>query len=177
MIEYAANLRAQITARQAQLRGMQSFAAASNPDLLRVQEELAALKGELARIERGEIEGAGQGPAIAGVPEAGLEYRRGLREVKYRESLLDLLTKQYELARVDEAKDVPIIQVMDRAIPPELKSWPHRAFLISSIGLFSLFLGVTVAFLTESFRNARDYPDFASRWEMLKIYVRIRRQS
>jgi uncharacterized protein involved in exopolysaccharide biosynthesis len=135
------------------------------------------LKSELARSERGKSEGAGQAPAIAGVPAASLEYQRGMREVKYRESLLDLLTKQYELARVDEAKDVPIIQVMDKAVPPEMKSRPHRAFLVGSIGFLSIFLAMILAFLLESFHNAREYPEFASRWEMLKIYLRMRRVS
>lgn len=177
MIEYASNLRAQITAKQAQLKAMESFATANNPDLLRAQEELTALRTELARSERGQIEGRGNSPAIASVPAAGLEYKRGLREVKYRESLLDLLTKQYELARVDEAKDVPIIQVMDKAIPPELKSRPHRLFLVASVALLSFFLAVIITFLRESFSNAREHPEFASRLDMLKIYLRLRRMS
>jgi hypothetical protein len=93
--------------------------------------ELASLRGQLSKLERG---GSGQRTGdpfipVANVPQAGLDYIRALREVKYHETLFEILAKQYEAARIDEAKEAPVIQVVDYAIPPEKKSGPHRALL------------------------------------------------
>jgi len=174
MIEYSAGLRAQVTAKEVEVQSMQAFATASNPDLVRAQEELSALRRQLALTERG-----GQGPQaqmpLASVPRLGLEYARGLREVKYRESLFEMLARQYEAARLDEAKDVALIQTLDKAVPPELKSWPHRGSLVVSVMLLAFFVASLVAFLLESFQTAREYPAFARRWTTLRIYFRWRR--
>jgi uncharacterized protein involved in exopolysaccharide biosynthesis len=66
----------------------------------------------------------------ADVPRAGLEYVRALRDLKYNETLFEMLSKQYEAARIDEAKDAPLIQVIDLAVPPERKSWPPRRLYV-----------------------------------------------
>lgn len=170
MIDYLSGLRAQITATEVRIQGMRSFATSANPDLVRDETQLKALRAELSAAERGQNK-PGQPPSAAKVPGVGLEYTRRLREVKYRESLFELLAKQYEAARVDEAKDVPTVQVLDAAIPPERKSWPHRGMLIVSVTLLAFFLGSFLAFLLESLRNAREYPEFASRWELLMIHL------
>jgi uncharacterized protein involved in exopolysaccharide biosynthesis len=64
---------------------------------------------------------------VVDVPKAGLDYLRALRDVKYHEALFEMLFKQYEAARIDEAKEAPVIQVVDYAVPPESKSGPPRA--------------------------------------------------
>lgn len=68
----------------------------------------------------------------AKVPELALEYVRKQREVKYHETLFELLAKQYESFRLDESHDAPILQVVDRAIIPDKKSGPHGVLLISA---------------------------------------------
>ena len=90
---------------------------------------------------------------VANVPEAGLEYIRALREVKYHDSLFEVLAKQYEAARIDEAKEAPVIQVVDPAVPPERKSGPHRAILSVLGAMMSAFSGAIFVFFTQS--NAR----------------------
>ncbi|XLM21261.1 hypothetical protein MKD33_03615, partial [Chromobacterium piscinae] len=74
---------------------------------------------------------------------------RKLRELKYQETIFELLSKQYEMAKIDEAKDSSLIQVLDTAVPPELKSKPKRS-LIVMLGLFGgLLIGILSALLRD----------------------------
>jgi uncharacterized protein involved in exopolysaccharide biosynthesis len=79
----------------------------------------------------------------------GTEYLRKLRQLKYNETIFELLSKQYELAKLDEAKDAVVIQVIDRAVPPERKSKPHRAQIVLLAMVTALFLSVLIALLLE----------------------------
>src|SRR5206468_1097545 len=122
MIEVTARLRAQISVKEVQIGAMRAFAAEGNPELQRTQQELEALRRELARIEGSSpVAAVGKGDASG---NSGLDNLGRLRDVKYYEFLYELLAKQYELAKIDEAKDATIIQVMDKAIEPDKKSKP-----------------------------------------------------
>src|SRR3989475_6097041 len=107
---------------------MRSFAAEGNPELQRTQEELQALNRELGRVEGSSPIAAMAGPGKS--DNSGLDNLSRLRDVKYYEFLYELLAKQYELAKIDEAKDATIIQVMDKAIEPDRKSKPKRALIV-----------------------------------------------
>ncbi|PTU66779.1 hypothetical protein DB032_18535 [Chromobacterium sp. Panama] len=148
-------LKASIAAKEVQLEALRSYATEQNPLYQRSRQELAGLKTQLAKLENG--------AAIAGdvmvptgkMPQSGLEYLRRLREVKYQETIFELLAKQYELARIDEAKDSSQIQILDSAAIPELRSKPIRS-LITVVGLFSgLVLGIALALLRERFQIAQ----------------------
>lgn len=134
----ASQLRAQIASREAVLQTLKMAATAQNPEVIRVQAELASLRQELARLQ-GNSGLEGGLIATSRVPETGLEYVRGLREVKYHETLLELLAKQFEAARLDEGRAGSVIQVVDKAIPPDQKSGPRRT-LIFVTGIFVGFL-------------------------------------
>src|SRR6266581_5095974 len=103
MIEVTARLRAQISVKEVQLGAMRTFAAEGNPELQRTQQELGALRRELSRIEGSSPIAAISGRDTAG--NSGLDNLGRLRDVKYYEFLYELLAKQYELAKIDEAKD------------------------------------------------------------------------
>lgn len=169
LLEGYAALRAQVTAKQVELASIRSFATPDNPDLIRVQHELEALQAQVTRFE--------QGPghydvALGRVPAAGLEYVRRLREVKYRETLLDLLTKQYEINRLDEAEGAAIVQFLDKAVTPEKRSWPPRMALVIAATLASFILAAGLAFFLEAWQKAREEPRFEEQWQMLKSYLR-----
>jgi uncharacterized protein involved in exopolysaccharide biosynthesis len=130
LVRSTAQLKAEILTREAQLAGLRTYVTDDNPRLQTVEHELAALRSELANMERGEhIEGTPEVP-VGKLPQAGLEYLRKYRDVKYHESLYEALAKQYEAARLDEAKASPMIQVIDNAVIPEKKSWPPRLLII-----------------------------------------------
>jgi uncharacterized protein involved in exopolysaccharide biosynthesis len=81
------------------------------------------------------------------LPEAGLINIRRLRDVKYRETLFELLAKQYELARSDEARNASIIQVLDKAVPPDKKAKPKRALMAIIMALMALLLTMIWVFV------------------------------
>lgn len=140
IIEAIAAMRAQITVKEVQIASMGSFATPGNPDLQRAQAELSQLRAQAAKLEQAE---GTKRPDIfipsSKVPEVGLEYVRRLREVKYQEFLFESLAKQFELARIEEAKDAVVIQVVDKAVPADKKHKPKRA-LIVLVATFVAFL-------------------------------------
>lgn len=139
MIEATARLRAQITFKEVQIGAMRTFAADLNPDLQLAQREVESMKRELVKIEG---TAGGKSPASAVTGQGG-ESLRLLRELKYREAIYEFLAKQYELTKIDEAKDASVIQVLDKAIIPDHRSGPKRKMIV----LVSVF----VAFLTAIF--------------------------
>ncbi len=169
MIEVTARLRAQISAKEVQLGAMRTFAAEGNPELQRTQQELEALKRETARIE-----GSSPLAAVGRVGEAsssGLDNLGRLRDVKYYEFLYELLAKQYELAKIDEAKDATVIQVIDKAIEPDRKSKPRRTQIVLISAIAALFVSILWAFGREAASRARADPQRASRLESLRDYL------
>src|SRR5438309_77290 len=150
MIEVTARLRAQVSVKEVQLGAMRAFATEGNPEVQRTQQELEALRRELGRIEGSSQSGpAGKADSAGGT---GLDSLGRLRNVKYYEFLYELLAKQYELAKIDEAKDAVVIQVVDVAIPPDRKSKPLRALIVVLVGLtvgFVMILWVLIKEWTE----------------------------
>ena len=135
MIRSASQLHAEILSKQAQIAGMSSYVADENPKFQGVQRELGALQKELNNLELGShIAGTPEVP-VGELPQAGLQYVRKYRDVKYHEGLYEILAKQYEAARLDEAKSAPLVQVIDRAVVPERKSWPPRTLLVTMVTL------------------------------------------
>jgi tyrosine-protein kinase Etk/Wzc len=116
-----ATLKAQVTAQEVKVASMRGFLTESSPELQRALAELAALRAQLHKQER-EDTGAADS-------EAGRDYVARYREFKYHETLFDLYSRQFELARVDEAREGAVVQVLDVAKAPERKSRPKRALI------------------------------------------------
>jgi uncharacterized protein involved in exopolysaccharide biosynthesis len=178
IIRSLAMLRAQIASREVEVNSMKTFATEENPVTIRAREEITALREQITKLENdprnpeiAETIGipAGQLPAV------GLEYARKLREVKYHETLFELLAKQYEAARIDEAKAAPVIQVVDRAIPPDKKSGPHRSWILVGFAFFGFFVGYVIAAVTRAFHRAAQVPEYAIKLTLLRDGFRFRR--
>jgi uncharacterized protein involved in exopolysaccharide biosynthesis len=171
IIEAAVKLRGAIAAKEVELQVMRLSATDRNPDVTRMEQELSGMRAELLRIE-GRSSGRGQLQIPGGsVPEAGVEYVRRLRNVKYAETIWELLTKQSEAGRLDEAKNAAVIQVIDVAIEPEKKSAPHRSWIIAIAALFGLFASAAWAVLAEAFAGMRSCPATNVRFGELKAAV------
>ena len=168
IVETTARLRGQITVKEVQIGAMRTFATDSNPDLQLAQKELEALKHELVRIEgpSGSKSGNAQANSGSGIDTLGL-----LRDVKYYETIYELLAKQFELAKIDEAKDSAVVQVMDKAIEPDRKSKPKRSLIVLVSALAALFIGIIWAFVREGTAKAKADPQQASRLLDLKRYL------
>ncbi len=171
-----ASLRAQITAKEVQLRALKAYATGQNPEVKKVQNELSALYGQLERLEADQ--GSARDPLNpeGGMPKARMEYVRLLREAKFNEYLYGLLQKQYEMAKLGEVKDAAVIQVIDTAVPPQVRFKPKRTLMVLLAAVLGFFLSVFAAFFLEFLENARRDPESAAKLEAFKRYARITRE-
>lgn len=165
------DLRAQEMSKEIEIESMRSFATAENPDLVRLENERDALRKQIAGMEKGQ-----GGPPVGDiplekVPEKALKYVDKLREVTYRNSLLQLMLKQYEIARVDEAKDSALIQVLDAAVPPERKSSPKRAIIVLFMTFLAFLVAVVWVYFKEAAQRAKGDPHYLERLQLLKFYL------
>jgi tyrosine-protein kinase Etk/Wzc len=152
LIESAAALRAQIAAKEVQIQGMQTYATGQNAQVVEAQQELDGLRAQLAKLG-----GRGDNPDSLIVPKgqmtaAGVEYIRRLRDVKYYETVFDILARQFEVAKLDEAREGATIQVIDPAIPPDKRSFPKRGLIVVA----ATFAGFIVAIFWVLWQAALD---------------------
>ena len=121
-----AQVRAQLAAKEVQLKVMKTYATANNPDAQRLEEEISGLKEQMGRFE---AKGGHNPDALMPtnrMPQVGTDYLRRMRELKFSEALYEILLKQFEVAKLDEARDATVIQVIEQAVPPEKKFKPKR---------------------------------------------------
>jgi tyrosine-protein kinase Etk/Wzc len=173
VMETVARLRAQVSTKEIELNSMKPFVTPNHPDFLRVSEELSSLRAELGKLENGRPNNPGAA-AAGSKDQAGLASIQLLRDLKYYQMLYELLAKQYEVARLDEAKDPSVIQVLDPAVDPERKFKPKRAVIVLSAGAAALFLAIFLAFAAEAKRRALASSGAARQWDELKRHLRFR---
>jgi tyrosine-protein kinase Etk/Wzc len=171
IIEAVVKLRALMAAKEVELHAMRLFSTEHNPDVMLGEQQLSGLRAQLALLER---QSGGPGNVqvpVGNVPEAGLQYVRKVRDVKYAETIFDMLAKQYEAARLDEAKTAAIIQVLDPAIEPDRKSSPPRTLIIVIVTLLGFFGSAGYILLAEALSRVRLNPDVNARLTTLKTTV------
>jgi tyrosine-protein kinase Etk/Wzc len=153
LIRSSAQLRAEVSSREVQLQTLRSYATDQNPQIQVIQQQIATLHEQIKNLEttRGR---EGMQVSASQLPAAGLDYVRKTRDVKYHEGLMEFLAKQYEAAWIDESKSAPVIQVIDRAVEPDKRSWPPRALFIAAAAVLSLFIA-SVIVLTQSYLARR----------------------
>jgi uncharacterized protein involved in exopolysaccharide biosynthesis len=162
----AAQLRAQIVAREVQVRSLQPYAGPENPELRRLLSELAGLRAQLAKIENGPGE-AGAAAAAGSNGSQALANVRIFRELKYQEAIYSAMLQQLQLAKADEARDAPLVQQVDAAFPPERKSKPRRAVIVLVSVALGLLVGLSWALLRHAMRRANADPASARQWHDL----------
>src|SRR3984885_941611 len=169
-IDAIAQVRAQISSRQIQLSALQQAATDQNPDVIRLQTQIDGLQQQLQRLQNDSAtrEPGNVLPSTAKVPALALEYVRKEREVKYHEVLFTLIAKQYESARLDESKEAPLLQVVDRASVPDKKSGPQRLLLIVGGAFVGAFLGMGWILFRQVIAKSQRDPVMAKRLEALR---------
>jgi tyrosine-protein kinase Etk/Wzc len=148
-IRTIAQTQAEIAVREVQLAALRDSATEQNPEVVRLRSEIGDLQGQLSRLQRGSNNTSTATIPTSKVPEIQLEYVRKEREVKYHEALFDILSRQYEAARLDEAREAPVLQVLDPASYPDTKSSPKRLFIM----LFGLGVGFVASSVWVLARN------------------------
>jgi uncharacterized protein involved in exopolysaccharide biosynthesis len=172
LIGSAASLRAQIAAKEVQIEAMQTFASGGNAQLIETQRELEGMRAQLAKLG-----GAESNPNALIVPrgqltEAGLEYVRRLRDVKYYETIFDILARQFEIAKLDEAKEGSLIQVVDPAVRPDRKSFPKRTIIVLISTFAGLFVGILAALVQAGWTRLKEDPESRGKLNLLRLALR-----
>lgn len=173
MIETVGKLRAQISLKEIELNSMRAFVTENNQDFRRTQEELNSFRAELSRLENGQGDGASRNDVAKS--NSGLENIKILRDVKYYEMLYELLAKQYEAARLDESKDSPVVQVLDKAVVPVERDKPKRTIIVLLAGVFGGVLAVAWAFISESKKRVSRTTTGAAQLAELRSYLRFKK--
>ncbi len=151
VIEGAAEIKAQIIESQTELKVLKDFGTTKQNEAVRLQAKIAELQNQLDRIESG---GNGKDNdsfyiSFNKLPGLGMQLADLTREAKIQENVFELLTSQYEMAKVEEAKDGNTIQVLDRAVPPDKKAKPRRSLIVILCTFMAFFFSIFAAFFLE----------------------------
>jgi capsule polysaccharide export protein KpsE/RkpR len=146
MVEAAATLQGQLIAAQAELSGLQQIYTNNNVRVRSVQARVDELQRKLTELGSAGTQGGIQStnalyPSIRKLPLLGVTYADLFRQTKLQETVYELLTQQYELAKVQEAKEIPTVKVLDAPIVPTKKSYPPRTMIV----ILGTMLGITLA--------------------------------
>ena len=178
LIGGAATLRAQIAEREVQMKVLRTGATDQNPEVLRLGSELRALRSELARMEstQGGNAGSAVDMPVGRIPEAAIDYVRARRELKLQETLLESMVRQYEIAKLDEAKEGPVLQRVDVAQPPDRKSKPARAMIVLASTLLAVLAACVFVIVRRYSALSRELdPENARAWRNVAQAWRLRR--
>lgn len=140
-----AALKAQVTAQEVKVGAMRGYLAETAPDFKQAMTELANLRAQLAKQDKEDHSSGKSGDS---------DYITRYREFKYHETLFELFAKQYELAKVDEAREGAVIQVLDAAQSPERKSKPKKALIAVIATLAAGFALLLLVFVRQALANA-----------------------
>ncbi|KPJ68658.1 hypothetical protein AMJ44_05840 [candidate division WOR-1 bacterium DG_54_3] len=163
-IQTIAELKSRIMLLDVRKGALSSSSQLDNPYLREINKELRELRKQLAQIEFGEKQrdtkefGVGFSVPFSQLPEVSQEYVRLLREVKIQEAIFELLTQQYEQAKIMELKDTPTVQFLDMAYVPEKRSFPRRTLIVVLTFLISIFIHIPLVFLLEYINDIKTMP-------------------
>ena len=150
-----ARMKAELASREVQLSVLRSAQTEHSPEVKALATGIQRLKGEISQLSGNSSGGEGI-PSVGNVPGVGLEYTRKMRELKTQELIFEQLMKQYEVAKLSEAKDSSALQVLDEAVVPVKKSKPARALMVIMVTLSAFFVSVLLAFVLAYFENMSD---------------------
>jgi uncharacterized protein involved in exopolysaccharide biosynthesis len=168
MVEAAATLQGQYIAAQTELEGLKEIYTDSNVRVRSVKARIAELKRQLEKLGgKGEepSDASTQSadylyPSIRKLPLLGITYADLYRRTRVQEEVYEVLTQEYELAKVQEAKEIPIVKVVDPADIPETKNFPPR-MLMGISTMFLVFIGGVVFLLGSKSWHEKDPHDLS----------------
>lgn len=150
LVEATGALMGQLMGKEVALQTLLSYSAPSNPQAQILKTEVDQIRAQLSKLQSGGKDmGSEYMIPAAKLPDTALAYARLLRNAKFQQTLFDMLTQQYEMARIQEAKDSPTVQVLDIAKTPEKKSKPRRSSIVLLSTLSAFFFSIVFVFFRE----------------------------
>jgi len=148
-IEGVAKLKAELALKEVQLAAKRSYQTDENPEVMLLMAAVAGLERELSRLG-GSGGGVGEGiPSVGDIPGLALEYARRMRQVKIQETILEQLTKQFEMEKINESRDKSTLQILDDAVVPDQKSKPKRTLIVLLSTVTAFFCSIFLVFIRE----------------------------
>ena len=154
-----AALQAQVTVQEVKLGAMRGYLAETAPDFQQALVELANLRSQLSKLSKDNAQPTAPGQS---------NYVSAYREFKYQETLFELFARQFEMAKVDESREGAVIQVLDKATPPERKSKPKKALIAIIATLASGFALLLFVFVRQALVNAKQDQESAEKLAQLR---------
>ncbi len=152
IIEAIAELKGTLASKEVELGVLLSSQTEKNPQVIALREGISQIKDQIYRLEQSP-KGSNTSNDIflstAQVPELGVQYARLLREFKVQETLYELLTKQYEIAKINETRNTSTIQVLDNGVVADKKSKPKRIYIVILSTFLFGFFSVVYSFIYE----------------------------
>jgi tyrosine-protein kinase Etk/Wzc len=164
VIETIGSLKGELLAKEIRLETMLSYSTPGHPEVEVLRSEIEHISQKLSDLEHGTL-GTGDAQEADSepprdifipterIPSVTLEYGRLLRDAKMQETLYELLSEQYEIARIQEARDTPTVQILDRASPPTKKVKPRRKLIVAGAALIGFFFSALLALFLEYVRS------------------------
>ena len=168
MVSASAELQGQIIVAESQLQGLTEIYTPNNVRVRSAQARIDELKRQLTKLSGSAKDASptlAEGelyPSIRQLPILGVQWADLFRKVKIQETIFELLTQQYELAKIQEAKEIPTIRVIDPADYPERRSWPPRVWII----VIGTLLGFVLTIVWFKFRFDWARMDEADPWKI-----------
>jgi len=164
LLSEATTLPGQIAAKELQLQVLSRFATGQNPELKRLALEISALRAQFARYD---LSKSGQ-VAESTKTNFVLKATQAYNTLKIQEALLDSYVKQLELAKVDQAKEGPTVQVVDEAKAPEARAKPERRKMVVAYTVTGMIMAFILAALRALMRHILSTSEGLQRWNQLK---------
>ena len=174
LLSEAGTLPGQIAAKELQLQVLSRFATDQNPELKRLAVEISALRAQMAKYELSKIDSK---TSELSKPEQVAETKKTnfvqkatqtYNTLKIQEALLDGYVKQLELAKADEAKEGPAVQVVDEARAPEMRAKPERKKMVIAFTVTGFIIAFALTALRALLRHINSTPEGLQRWRQLK---------
>ena len=185
-IEKAGELKGKIVAKNVELGVALQTMKSDNVNIVQLKREIEELEKQYNILQYGDSLSLKTQKEFyipfADVPEVGLDLAKLMREVKVQETVWELLNQQYYHAKIQEARDTPTIQVLDEAVPPELRTKPKRKLLVLIGSFLALMLSIFWAFIAEyldrlkndtsAYHKTREISeDLKQDWQKIKSYL------
>ena len=168
-ISQSGYIKGQIIAKEIEINLMRQSIKPENPLLVRAQQELVELRRKYSDLQIGTEREPEEDMfmPVANVPEVGVQLAELMREVKVQETVWEMLNAQYYQAKIEEARDTPTVQVLDRAVPPRWPSSPRRKVLAIVLGLLAGVTTIFYAFILEYAGRLDSRPGGQAKWQEL----------
>ncbi len=150
-IETAVGLKVKLAQSEIDLSVKENTLSGNHPEVINLRSEVKEIKAQISRLEFGGADSSYFNLPVANVPILKIKYAELSSRVKVSETLFQILTEQYEQARIQEKMNTPTISVIDRASPPKLPVRPQKKLIVIGTFLISLILALFISLLFNYF--------------------------